>query len=313
MARAQYYQAGYTPPAGVTSATGVKEYQRMLGVDIDGIWGPKTQAAYDQYLAGQSAVTSSSNRWAAPGSSAQGSEGSLFNQYYQTILRQLSVPQVSVDIPSAESIRSQWQAALRPSLDAAISRRQSASRATQAELDADAVSRGMGSSTYVSSLKERESADAQDDIGELEAQYGATLAERIAASLQAYDQMRLSAQQYNQQAQSAAQQAALGIANDWYSNYISQQNALAQIQAQSSSRSASSGSRSSGSASTSSGARASANLSKGDYLDYVENLSASQRRLLFFSSQNYWKVRREELQSALGANDFAALRQSYLG
>ena len=35
MARAQYYQAGYTPPAGVNSATGVKEYQRMLGVDVD--------------------------------------------------------------------------------------------------------------------------------------------------------------------------------------------------------------------------------------------------------------------------------------
>lgn len=41
MARAQYYQAGYTPPAGVNSATGVKEYQRMLGVDVDGIWGQR--------------------------------------------------------------------------------------------------------------------------------------------------------------------------------------------------------------------------------------------------------------------------------
>ena len=69
MARAQYYQAGYTPPAGVNSATGVKEYQRMLGVDVDGIWGPKTQAAYDQYLAGQNTQTSSGK--ALPARAAQ--------------------------------------------------------------------------------------------------------------------------------------------------------------------------------------------------------------------------------------------------
>ena len=78
----------------------------------------------------------------------------------------------------------------------------------------------MGSSTYVSSLKERESAEAQDDIDELQAQYGATLAERIATSLQAYEQMRLNAQQYNLQAQAAAQQAALNLAGSWYSDYV---------------------------------------------------------------------------------------------
>ena len=234
MARAQYYQAGYTPPAGVNSATGVKEYQRMLGVDVDGIWGPKTQAAYDQYLAGQNTQTSSGNwLWGAPGSQGASSQGGtdLFNRYYQTILGQLQVPTINLNIPSEDAVRQQWQDALRPSLDAAISRRQSASQSIRAELDADAVSRGMGSSTYVSSLKERESAEAQDDIDELQAQYGATLAERIATSLQAYEQMRLNAQQYNLQAQAAAQQAALNLAGSWYSDYVAQQNALAQLQA----------------------------------------------------------------------------------
>ena len=217
MARAQYYQAGYTPPAGVNSATGVKEYQRMLGVDVDGIWGPKTQAAYDQYLAGQNTQSSASSswRWGAPGSQDAAGQGGtdLFNRYYQTILGQLQVPTINLNIPSADAVRQQWQDALQPSLDAAISRRQSASQSIRAELDADAVSRGMGSSTYVSSLKERESAEAQEDIDELQAQYGATLAERIATSLQAYEQMRLNAQQYNLQAQAAAQQAALAQGN----------------------------------------------------------------------------------------------------
>ena len=313
MARAQYYQAGYTPPAGVNSATGVKEYQRMLGVDVDGIWGPKTQAAYDQYLAGQNTQTSSGNwLWGAPGSQGASSQGGtdLFNRYYQTILGQLQVPTINLNIPSEDAVRQQWQDALRPSLDAAISRRQSASQSIQAELDADAVSRGMGSSTYVSSLKERESVEAQDDIDELQAQYGATLAERIATSLQAYEQMRLNAQQYNLQAQAAAQQAALNLAGSWYSDYVAQQNALAQLQAKSYQSSTSSSRGSSGS---SSGTKASSSLSADDYLTYVENLSSGQRKLLFSSGQSYWKVRREELEAALGTNTYQILRNRYLG
>ena len=163
------------------------------------------------------------------------------------------------------------------------------SQSIRAELDADAVSRGMGSSTYVSSLKERESAEAQDDIDELQAQYGATLAERIATSLQAYEQMRLNAQQYNLQAQAAAQQAALNLAGSWYSDYVAQQNALAQLQAKSYQSSTSSSRGSSGSSSS---AKASSSLSADDYLTYVENLSSGQRKLLFSSGQSYWKVRR---------------------
>ena len=313
MARAQYYQAGYTPPAGVNSATGVKEYQRMLGVDVDGIWGPKTQAAYDQYLAGQNTQTSSGNwLWGAPGSQGASSQGGtdLFNRYYQTILGQLQVPTINLNIPSEDAVRQQWQDALRPSLDGAISRRQSAGQSIRAELDADAVSRGMGSSTYVSSLKERESAEAQIDIDALQAQYGATLAERIATSLQAYEQMRLNAQQYNLQAQAAAQQAALNLAGSWYSDYVAQQNALAQLQAKSYQSSTSSSRGSSGS---SSGTKASSSLSADDYLTYVENLSSGQRKLLFSSGQSYWKVRREELEAALGTNTYQILRNRYLG
>ncbi len=302
MERAQYYSTGYTPPTGANSATAVKEYQRMLGVAVDGIWGPNTQAAYDQYLSGQQSNSSQTGgRWDAPSTGTD-----LFNSYYQTILNQIGAPSMTVDVPSAEAVKEQWQAALRPSVEAAISRRQSASQSAQAEMDADAVSRGMGSSSYVSSVKQRESAGAQEDIGEMEAQYGATLAERIAASLQSYEQMRLSAQQYNLQAQQSAQQAALSLAGNWYGDYTAQQNALAQTAA----KSASSSSSGSGSSST---ARASSNLTASDYLTYVENLSESQRRELFTSSQSYWKVRRDELLAALGSGSYLSLRERYIG
>lgn len=43
---ANYYQSGYMPPAGIRNASDVKRKQKELGVKVDGIWGPETQAAY---------------------------------------------------------------------------------------------------------------------------------------------------------------------------------------------------------------------------------------------------------------------------
>jgi len=58
---ASYYQSGYEPPAGIKSASDVKRKQKELGVEADGIWGTKTQAAYDkQNNARQSANPTSS-------------------------------------------------------------------------------------------------------------------------------------------------------------------------------------------------------------------------------------------------------------
>lgn len=317
MARAKYYEAGYTPPAGVGSATQVKEYQRMLGVDVDGIWGPDTQAAYDSYLSGKNGATGTQNKWAWGAPASGNSGGSLYDQYYQTIIGQLSVPSISVDVPSAGQLQEQWQAALRPGVDAAISRRQKASQAQQAELDADAVSRGMGGSSHLSSLKQREAQETAEDIADMEAQYGATLAERLAASLESYRQMELSAQQYNAQARQAAQQAAMSLAGNWYGDYMAQQNAL-QLQALNSAKSTGStrtagSSKASKSEESGSEVRVSDRLTASDYLSYVEKLSDSQRKSLFSSSQSYWKVRRDELIAALGAGSYQSLRQRYMG
>lgn len=52
---ADYFLKGYTPPATVTNRDQVRQLQQQLGVTADGIWGPKTQAAYNQQSGGQSA------------------------------------------------------------------------------------------------------------------------------------------------------------------------------------------------------------------------------------------------------------------
>lgn len=45
-----FVMEGFKTPSGVSTATGVKELQRKLGVAADGVWGPKTQGAYDKFL-----------------------------------------------------------------------------------------------------------------------------------------------------------------------------------------------------------------------------------------------------------------------
>ena len=53
---AKYYVGGYTPPVGVDSAGAVLALQRTLNengasLQQDGVWGPKSQRAYEDYIA----------------------------------------------------------------------------------------------------------------------------------------------------------------------------------------------------------------------------------------------------------------------
>ena len=284
---ASYYMDGYAPPQGVNSASKVKEYQRQLGVKVDGIWGPDTDAAYRASIARQQATQNTGGfNWGDSG------RNQTFDGYYNAIKNSLSVPTVTVKPPSKDEVSSMWSGILRPSADAAIEKRNRAAERDMAELDADAVSRGMGGSTYVTSVKAREMEEAQDDIGEIEAQYGAVLAERIYDTLSQYDQMSLSAQQYNASAAAAAAETALSMASDWYSQYLAQQNAAMERQASG---------RSSGSFGGSSGSSKKSGLSTADYTEYVRNLTPAQQKLLFNSSTEYWSSRRDEIFSALGS------------
>ena len=217
---------------------------------------------------------------------------------YNAIKNSISVPTIKVQTPDREEVSSMWSQVLRPATDAAIAKRNEAAREDMAELDADAVSRGMGSSSYVTSVKAREMEEAQDDISEMEAQYSAMLAERIYDTLSRYEQMNYSAQQYNAEAAAAAEKTALAMASDWYNSYLAQQKATAEK-------------KSSGSSSSSSSKKS--GLSAADYTEYVRNLTPAQQKLLFTSGEQYWSSRRDEIYSALGSTLYENLKKQYGG
>ncbi len=271
---ASYYLKGYTTPDGVNSRADVREWQNRLGVKADGIWGPNTQAAYERY--------------------ANANSMSKFQEYYDTIMGALNVPSISVSVPSKAELKEDISGYLRPSVDLAISKRRAAGETAKAELDADAVSRGMGASTYVSSMKEREDDDVQSDISIMEAQYTATLAERIAAALEKYQSMSLQAQMQNAQYAYNAQTTAMNLASQWFNSYMNN----AAKAAKSSSKS--------GRSST-----ASKNMSTLDYVRFVSGLSAPERSMLYNSGASEWVMMRTELEDALGKDGYRTVRNAF--
>ena len=265
---ASYYLKGYTTPDGVNSRADVREWQNKLGVKAD------TQAAYERYASANSM--------------------SKFQEYYDTILGALNVPSISVSVPSKAELKEDISSYLRPGVDLAISKRRAAGETAKAELDADAVSRGMGASTYVSSMKEREDDDVQSDISIMEAQYTATLAERIAAALEKYQSMSLQAQLQNAQYAYNAQTTAMNLASQWFNSYMNN----AAKAAKNSGRS--------GKSST-----ASKNMSTLDYVRFVSGLSAPERSMLYNSGASEWVMMRTELEDALGKDGYRTVRSAF--
>lgn len=257
----RYYMDGYTPPPDVTDGNAVREYQRRLGIKADGIWGPNTQAAYERSAGG----------------------GNVFQDYYESIMGGINIPYVSVSTPKRAKVQSELEAAMRPAVDRAIDGRKKSGDTTKAELDADAAARGMGTSTYVSSMKEREQDDIDSDISMMESQYSAALAEKLQSIMMQYQQMQLQADMFNAKLYQSASQDAFNAAMGWYSKYLK-------------------GSRRS--ASGSSGTSTYSNLTYDECLQYAGMLNPTELKELFYSGDKYWRDRRDEIRASLDDGEY---------
>ena len=111
--------------------------------------------------------------------SGTGSSSGSFEDYYTRLLETLHGYGVALTLPTLEELYSQLEQFLRPAVDSAIDNRREHGETTLAELDADAYSRGMGGSTYLSGMKRREYDAVAADIAMLEANYNAHLAKYL--------------------------------------------------------------------------------------------------------------------------------------
>lgn len=212
---ANWNYGGYVAPSSISSKNDVRNIQKQLGVQVDGLWGPETQAAYERSGMGAS----------QPASFNYGTTD--LDALYNQVLSNLQAPRISYAMPSQTELAAQISEYLRPGYDNAITQRKQQTLQNRAAIDADAASRGMGRSSYVTDVKDQAMDAEAADIAGLESAYNSALLESVMNQYNQHLQNKLAADQYNSSAAAAAQQAALGYATNLYSQNLAKQEASA--------------------------------------------------------------------------------------
>jgi len=292
-----YYLSGYTTPAGVTDRAGVEAIQQQLNAQgaslkVDGIWGPKTDAAYK-------ALNGNLNGSSGGMSYAQ-QQASMLNDFYQALLPMTSTPTISYTPRDSSEMRSEIATYLRPSYDSAIAAREAATVESNAALDADAWARGMGRSTYVTDVKQRSYAEEQADIARLEGEYAAALAQLLFEAIDTENARMLEVQQYNANLQAQASQAALSLATGMYGDYLAQQQALLAA------ASASSGGSGGGRKKSTGTSAESAEL-------LLSGMTPVERWAVYNGATDRYKAYRDEIIAGVSDAEYAYLQRRYPG
>jgi hypothetical protein len=127
---------------------------------------------------------------------------SYYQQYIKTLpYEKVTYNPVAVKEQSIDEITNQVNSYLKSYYDSAIRNRQNEAMANRAAIDADATSRGMGASTFVTDAKSRQMNAAARDIANLRGQQVSTLAQQVQAQYQNYLANKLSADTTNAQNQ----------------------------------------------------------------------------------------------------------------
>lgn len=206
--------------------------------------------------------------------SAQGAQGGSIDDYYGSIISTLHNYGASPELPGLENLYSQLEAFLRPAVDSAIEDRRNYGMTAMAELDADAYSRGMGGSTYLSSMKKREYDSIARDIARLESDYSAELAQYV----------------YNASVEFARIRAQL------YETELQHRNAMEEIAYRN---------RLAGGADEPEESESSGYYN--DYFNYISSLKPNDRQSFLHSNLSYWRKLRESAQSALTPGEYERL------
>ena len=158
---------------------------------------------------------SEGTKTAASGASGRGS-ARTFGDAYAAASAYYTPETVSYTPLDRETLSGLIEASLRPAYDQAIENRQRSTAAANANLDADAWSRGIGQSSYVTDVKSRNYQSEARDVGTLEASYGAALAEQLFNALRAQESLRVEVDMFNAQQIDAAKNRAYQAAAALY-------------------------------------------------------------------------------------------------
>lgn len=144
-----------------------------------------------------------------------------YNDYLKKMQDQMlsKAETIEYNPQSASTLKSALAKALRPDVDRAIQSRQKTAAQNRAAIDADAAARGMGSSTWVTDVKNRQNDAAASDISNLESDYISTLYGNLLNRMGAQEQNKLSVDQFNASQRQAALDRAQAATDQWWQTW----------------------------------------------------------------------------------------------
>ena len=157
------------------------------------------------------------------GSSSSGTTSNIpsFESVFQEMLQHY-MPETVEFTPLSEEVLSEtirnW---LRPAYEQAIQSRREQTGRINAELDADAWSRGMGQSTYLSDIKDRQFRNESQDVDALESDYASTLAGHLYDAMKEQQKTKIEVDQFNAEQINHAREKAMTSAQALYQSYLS--------------------------------------------------------------------------------------------
>ncbi len=170
----------------------------------------------------------SANAGTGAGRTAGGSGGGrnaatayTFDDFHRTTRAAYEPAQVEIEAFDREKQAASLSAWLRPNYDRAIADREQRTDTARAELDADALSRNMGTSAYVTDVKSRMHTQEARDVATLEAEYGAEVERYLIEMEQSYLARRNETEMFNAGEWNDAMQKAYDSAMTLYRNYLS--------------------------------------------------------------------------------------------
>ena len=151
--------------------------------------------------------------------SSGASDADVLSGFIEDMYGRFAPEQIEYDARSEEEIRSAIAAWLRPGYDQAITNRKEQTLTNKANLDADAIARGMGASTYVTDVKNRQQNVESRDIAAMESDYGSTLAKYVTEGVETETGRQLETEKFNAQLRQDAYELAYSAAVQLFTQY----------------------------------------------------------------------------------------------
>ena len=245
----------------------------------------------------------------SPTTPTQTTEQPTLESLFSEMLARYMPETVSYTPLDQDAIREMLIEWLRPAYEQAIQSRREQTKRSNAELDADAWARGMGTSTYVTDVKDRAFQNEARDVDALEGNYAATLAGQLYDAMQKQQEQALQVEQFNAEQWNRARERAMTAATALYQTYMS--NSSGGTRSTATKRTAAEQPKETGSSKqTTDTTESTPTIGIREITNLIASMTPETRKALYAGTGDYAKMYREIVDS-IGMNAFRRLMKAY--